>query len=102
MAENVQSDQPSGMATVDIGSNSASVPDVKYEGPGLQRDRPFSASQRTTASTTSKTSRSPYIYHTTNTTGKFFSYKVGLFYHNFFFITEVFLVRKHHIVVMCL
>ena len=79
MAQNAEQTQPAGMATVDIGSASASVPDVRYEGQGIHRDRPFSASQRTTASTTSKSSRSPYIYHTTNTTQKFFSYKVRLF-----------------------
>ena len=77
MAEQ-QTSQPEEMATVEIDVESSAVPEVEFEGKGLHRDRPFSASQRTTASTTSRTSRSPYIYHTKNTTTRFFSYKVNL------------------------
>ena len=66
-------------ATLELGAGGAANNEVEFKGPGLQRDRPYSASmvsRKSTTSTKSRTSMSPAITITEYSTKQLFSYKV--------------------------
>ena len=60
------------------GTQSTTMPELSQEGGGLHRDRPFSASMRSTASTKSITSMNPHTMQTTHSATTYFSYRVGV------------------------